>query len=235
MQIDRRNMLAGMLIAASSDAGAQTAPPNVAPHVALLGDSVFDNGAYVAGGPDVVAQLRAISPPGWRATLLAVDGAVIASVESQLAQLPRDVTHLVISAGGNDALGHSSVLDMRLRSMAEALATLRAVQAAFRNNYARMLDVVAARKLPVAVCTIYDPRYPERERRELGATALSVLNDIITREAFGRSLTLIDVRVLMNDDADFANPIEPSAKGGMKLANAIKRFVEGEATSRVIA
>jgi hypothetical protein len=54
-------------------------------------------------------------------------------------------------------------------------------------------------------------------------------------EVFRRSFALIDLRVLMNDDADFANPIEPSEKGRMKLANAIKRFVEGEATSRVIS
>jgi hypothetical protein len=31
-------------------------------HVALLGDSVFDNAAYVAGGQDVVTQLRARLP-----------------------------------------------------------------------------------------------------------------------------------------------------------------------------
>lgn len=27
-------------------------------HVVLLGDSIFDNAAYVAGGPDVIHQLR---------------------------------------------------------------------------------------------------------------------------------------------------------------------------------
>src|SRR5688572_7849286 len=45
-------------------------------HIVLLGDSVFDNAAYVAGSPDVVRQLREIVPPGWRATLQARDGAV---------------------------------------------------------------------------------------------------------------------------------------------------------------
>ena len=47
-----------------------------AEHVVLIGDSIFDNGAYVAGGPDVVTQLRERLPQGWRATLGAVDGAV---------------------------------------------------------------------------------------------------------------------------------------------------------------
>ena len=45
-------------------------------HVVLLGDSIFDNAAYVAGGPDVVKQLRAALPNDWRATLNALDGAV---------------------------------------------------------------------------------------------------------------------------------------------------------------
>jgi len=38
------------------------------PHIVLLGDSIFDNAGYVAGGPDVVRQLRDIQPSGWRAT-----------------------------------------------------------------------------------------------------------------------------------------------------------------------
>jgi hypothetical protein len=36
----------------------------------------------------VVAQLGALLPPGWRATLAAVDGAVIAGVARQLAASP---------------------------------------------------------------------------------------------------------------------------------------------------
>ncbi|HEY0493997.1 MAG TPA: SGNH/GDSL hydrolase family protein, partial [Candidatus Dormibacteraeota bacterium] len=77
-------------------------------HVVLLGDSVFDNAAYVGGGPDVVTQLRQRLPSGWRASLLAVDGSVIASIAQQLARLPADASHLVISVGGNDALGYAS-------------------------------------------------------------------------------------------------------------------------------
>jgi hypothetical protein len=75
------------------------------PHVVLLGDSIFDNAAYVRGGPDVVRQLREMLPAGWSATLLAVDGAVTRSVPAQIARLPADATHLVLSVGGNDALG----------------------------------------------------------------------------------------------------------------------------------
>src|SRR5437868_12036949 len=81
------------------------------PHVVLLGDSVFDNGAYVGGDPDVVRQVRELLPPGAGAALNARDGAVIADVASQLARLPAGATHLVISVGGNDALLNVGVLE----------------------------------------------------------------------------------------------------------------------------
>ena len=75
------------------------------PHVALLGDSIFDNAAYTGGRPDVITQLRPLLS-GWSATLLALDGARTEDVPRQLTQLPRDTTHLVLSVGGNDALAH---------------------------------------------------------------------------------------------------------------------------------
>ena len=97
-------------------------------HVALLGDSVFDNGAYVGGGLDVVTQLRQRLPAGWRATLAAVDGSVIRDIPHQLERVPDDATHLVISVGGNHALGFSAVLGAPSRSVADTLEKLAAIR-----------------------------------------------------------------------------------------------------------
>ena len=72
-------------------------------HVVLLGDSIFDNGVYVPDEPAVEDQLRAALPASWRVTRLAVDGHVPADVAGQLAKLPEDATHLIVSCGGNDA------------------------------------------------------------------------------------------------------------------------------------
>jgi len=72
-------------------------------HIALLGDSIFDNGLYVPDEPAVIDQLRSILPSGANATVLAVDGSVTADVVKQLKLIPDDVTHVVISSGGNDA------------------------------------------------------------------------------------------------------------------------------------
>jgi hypothetical protein len=236
--IDRR----AFLIAATTgsrllvgSAFAQGQSPMI--HIVLLGDSIFDNAAYVAGGPDVVRQLREIFPSGWRATLNALDGALITDVPQQLQKLPRDATHLVLSIGGNDALGGSGLLERKVNSMAEALELITAVRERFRSAYAHMVDQVLQRRLPVAVCTIYEARFPEPVTRRLAATALTALNDAITREAFARGIDCIDLRILCDDDRDFANPIEPSVHGGAKIAKAILQFATSIAAPypRVIA
>jgi hypothetical protein len=49
--------------------------------------------------------------------------------------------------------------------------------------------------------------------------------EVITREAFRRGLSVIDLRILCDEDADLANPIEPSERGGRTIASAIAAFV----------
>jgi len=197
-------------------------------HVVLLGDSVFDNGAYVRmGEPDVLAQVRAKLPTGWQATMRAVDGAVTSGVERQLARLPEDASHLVLSVGGNDALGCSGILRESARSVAEVMTRIADVRDSFARSYHRMLDLVMAYRLPTALCTIYDARFPDAAEQRQVVAALSVFNDVITREAFSRRLALIDLRLICTDHDDYANPIEPSAKGGNKIAAAIAQVVAG--------
>ena len=191
------------------------------PHVVLLGDSIFDNAAYVPGQPDVIRQLRARLPAGWQATLGAIDGDVTTGVEGQLRRAPPDATHLVVSVGGNDALRHVSVLDEPLRSMGEALTRLSDLTGGFERQYRAMLDAVLSRNLPTAICTIYNPRFPDPRMQRLAVTALVHFNDVIIRAAFTRGLPLLDLRLICDEDTDYANPIEPSARGGEKISAAI--------------
>ena len=202
-------------------------------HVVLLGDSVFDNGAYVGRGePDVVRQLRGRLPAGWGATLAAVDGAVTDSVRRQLERVPPGATHLVVSVGGNDALRRQDVLGASARSVAEALLTLAGARDGFAGGYRAMLEAVLARGLPTALCTVYDPRFPDPARQRVAVAGLTLFNDAITREAFGRGLPLVDLRLVCGEDADYANPIEPSARGGAKIAAAIAELVVGHDFAR---
>jgi hypothetical protein len=196
-------------------------------HVVLLGDSIFDNAAYVPGEPDVVKQVRTHLPRDWRATLCAVDGAVTRDVARQLARIPADATHLVVSAGGNDALGRSGVMRQPARLVGEAVAQLATEREGFARDYRAMLEGVVARGLPVALCTIYDARFPDPQEQRVVVTGLTLFNDVITREAFARRLSLIDLRLICNEPDDYANPIEPSAKGGNKIASVIAQAVAG--------
>ena len=195
-------------------------------HVVLLGDSIFDNAAYVAGGPDVIHQTRQKLSDGSRATLLAVDGGTTRGVPDQLRLLPRDATHLVVSVGGNDALGKGDFLGAPARSAAEALMGLAEIGDEFERDYLAMLDEVLAHGLPTAICTIYYPRFPEAPLQRIAVTALTVFNDCIIRAAFAHGLPLIDLRLICTDSRDYANAIEPSARGGEKISRAIANVVE---------
>src|SRR5208283_5996615 len=122
--------------------------------IVLLGDSIFDNARYVPERPPVIEQLRRALPRGWLATLLAVDGHTTADVASQLKDLPADATHLVVSAGGNDALGESSILSEPACTVGEALCLIHDVGARFGDSYRAMLQALYAVGKPTAVCTV---------------------------------------------------------------------------------
>lgn len=200
-------------------------------HVVLLGDSVFDNGVYVPGQPDVVAQVRALLPTGWSATLLAVDGDVISGVARQLRGLPAGATHLVVSVGGNDALGAAHLLQAPARSVADGLHLLGGAQDSFDRGYAAMLDAVVGTGLPTAVCTIYDTRLEEPGSFVIRG-GLALFNDRITRAAFSRGLSVLDLRLVCDEDEDYANPIEPSAHGGAKIAGVIAAWATAGGPAR---
>ena len=197
------------------------------PHLILLGDSIFDNQAYVGRGPDVVTQLAPLLPSGWRATLAAVDGAVIADVPRQLARLPADATHLVVSAGGNDALGHVGLLERPATSSAQVLGWLADAAAEFEARYRKLLAALEQQALPTTLCTIYNGNLGPPVQR-LATTALAVFNDAILRLGAERGLPVIELRLVCTEPADYANPIEPSVQGGAKIARAIVRSVAAD-------
>ncbi len=223
----RRTLLAGMaLLAAAPMLPARAkAGGGVTGHVVLLGNSIFDNKRYVGDGPDVIDQLKADLPTGWTASSNAIDGSTTLDIASQLERLPPDATNLAVSVGGNDALKHKDLLDETASSVAEVLYKLGQIRNEFRTNYRTMLDGAMAAKLPVAVCTIYEARYQDPDTHLIAATGLSVFNDIITREAFARGIPLIDLRLIVTEDDDYANDVEPSVEGGAKIAKAIATLV----------
>lgn len=203
-------------------------------HVILLGDSIFDNGRYTGGGPDVVTQVQGRLPAGWSASLLAVDGAVTADIAAQMHRLPDSATHLVLSVGGNDAIMNSSSMGFSpfgfgspAPSTMEALQALAEVSESFAKAYGLAIDECLRPHLPLVVCTIYNGCFPDPTYQRLAALGLTVFNDVILRVAIERRLPLIDLRSVCSDPEDYANPIEPSSVGGEKIARAIVASVAG--------
>lgn len=123
-------------------------------HVALLGDSILDNGAYTSGGPDVVTQVTSMLPSGWRASLFAVDGAMMGDLAHQLNGLPSDVTHFVVSVGGNDVLQNMDVIQLRVKSSSEAFLSLGKRVQGFERGYRAAVEGVRRLGLPTTICTI---------------------------------------------------------------------------------
>lgn len=191
----------------------------------LLGDSIFDNAAYTGGEPDVVQHLRSILPPGWQASLLALDGSVTSDLPAQVREVPADASHLVVSVGGNDALMNSDLLDLPVDSTAEALELFHLRIQTFESGYRSVIQEVLELGRPTTLCTIYNGNLPDPEDARHARVALALFNDVILRTAFELGLPVIELRLVCNEPADYANPIEPSGRGGRKIALAVARSV----------
>jgi len=195
-------------------------------HIVLLGDSIFDNVVYVSGGPDVVNQLGSLVPRDWQATLLAVDGSLTTNVIAQIPKIPASASHLIVSVGGNDGLSRADILQRKARSVGDAVDQLAALRAEFHQNYRRMLTALLALKLPLALCTVYDPRFPDPLTQRLTTTALNIFNDCILREAITHGLPVLDLRLICTEAEDYANEIEPDGPGGQKIAAGILNLAQ---------
>ncbi|WP_438038023.1 SGNH/GDSL hydrolase family protein [Sorangium sp. So ce128] len=198
--------------------------------VVLLGDSIFDNGSYTNGEPDVASHLRALLP-SWRVTLCAVDGTTTSDIGPQLDRMPKDATHVLLSLGGNDALSNADILGLPVRSTAEALDMFRERVDAFEQSYSWALEAVVALGRPATVCTIYNGNLAPGEA-ERARIALMTFNDVILRQAFSRALDVVDLRLVCSEVGDFANAIEPSGAGGLKIAQALVRALGAAAVQK---
>ena len=204
------------------------------PHLVLLGDSIFDNGAYTNGGPDIVSHVRGLLPPGWHATLLAVDGATTDRVGDQLDRVPRDATHLVLSVGGNNALLYLSFLKMSVSSLEQAVQALAEIAAEFEACYRPAVVACLRAGVPLAVCTIYNGCFEDPSFQRIASTVLMLFNDVIIRVASEHALPVIDLRAVCANPEDYANAIEPSSVGAEKIARVIVSLVRGgDATGMV--
>ena len=194
-------------------------------HIVLLGDSVFDNAPYTAGGPAVVDHLNALVREGEEATLLAVDGDCLEDMPSQQGRIPDSATHIIVSIGGNDALGHADLLNAPVRTAGQGLAVMGGVVDDFAERYRALLGDLCRGFDWLQVCTIYNGDFgPEAP---VLSAAVRLFDDAIQRAANEWGVLVIELRDLLNEPIHYANPIEPSVEGGRVLAEEILRRARG--------
>lgn len=199
--------------------------------VRVCGDSVLDNGAYVGlTGRALRSHLEGMLED-WALDFRALDGAVCADVAGRQLAGAGPCEAVVVSVGGNDALGHLHLLEApEARPLIAFGLVLADIQDAFRADFARVLDAARGQAPDVLVMTIYRPRFHldgmPMELQRAGSTLLSVFNDVIQEEALARGLAILDLRRVCDSDAHFANPIEPSDFGGREIAAAIRGWLD---------
>jgi hypothetical protein len=204
-------------------------------HIALLGDSILDNRSYTKGEPDVANHLRRLLPNSANVTLVAIDGSTTHDLDPQIAKVPSDVSHIAVSIGGNDALLNSDLLTTPVASTTEALLLFGDRIGQFEVAYRRAIEGVLKLKRQTAICTIYNGNLDPPEA-EVARIALMMFNDVILRFGFEQRLTIIELRLVCSEKSDYANPIEPSGSGGLKIAKSIAGWLgvgEPKQASRV--
>lgn len=112
-----------------------------------------------------------------------------------------------------------------MSSTAEALDRFGEAVAAFESSYRAALSAVLQLDLPTVVCTIYNGALSDPDDVRRARLALTMFNDVILRAAWERGCTVLELRLICVDPGDYANPIEPSGRGGAKIAEALARTV----------
>lgn len=197
--------------------------------LAIVGDSVFDNGVYVEKGePAVHEQVGRLLEPFGSVVMGAKDGGVIATIRPQLRAIAKSKpTHIVMSVGGNDALMYAGLTrSRRTQRVDEILDLLVDARHVFAQRYALLVEyILRTYQIPTIVSTIYYPTFSIVSEQERAIVLLSLFNDAILSVAATHSLPVLDLRWVSTKYEHYANPIEPSAYGGERIAETIVRIV----------
>ena len=197
-------------------------------HVVLLGDSIFDNKAYVGDGPDVIEQLeRGVAATAGPRRSTRVDGSTTSDIKGQLdrpCRRTRPISWCRSAATtrcrqqgpdrGEGALGGRGARQARQDQGRLQEELRRHARRSWWRGSSRSRSAPSTRR----ATTI-----PPRARSPAPGSPSSTTSSCAKPSP--AALPVIDLRLIFDDDADYANDIEPSVKGGAKIARAIATLV----------
>jgi hypothetical protein len=182
----------------------------------LLGDALQN---IDLGSGEIESALVPRPRNPWKMTVLQ---SLQALQRGHVREIPEDATHVVISIEGAWAIEASGLLQGGTHTISEALETLAAAADAFEVVLGGMIAAAQETGLPTLVCTLVPARYTKPAQHRIASTALAIFNDRIMRRAVAARLSIVELRLVCNEDADYASATLLSRAGVRKAANVIR-------------
>ena len=187
--------------------------------IVLLGDSILKNNSYVPNGKavDNILEERSLkNDKNIELYSLAENNSKIVDVYSQINKMPLDIniksTTIFLSSGGNDILSfyvdqHGDITDTGF------LNTMLA-------DYKKLVKAIQTR-MDLCQIVLLDVYYPTCNQFAQYKPILEEWNSLIADYARENSFGLLQISHVVTSDDDFTLGIEPSEKGGEKIAQLI--------------
>jgi len=190
--------------------------PDVIRHLVLLGDAL-QNIDLGKGQAESTLVPRPRNP--WKLTVLQPPEVLR---PSRVRAIPAEVTHIVICVDGGWAIETSGLLQGSAQTIREALYGLASAADEFEKVFVRLIVAATETGVPTIVCTLVPARYVDPVQERAAAAALAIFNDRILRRAIAAQLSIVELRLICDEDNDYASETLLSHAGVRKVANVAR-------------
>ena len=190
--------------------------PDVIRHLVLLGDAL-QNIDLGKGQAETALVPQPRNP--WKLTVLQPPEVLR---QGRVRAIPAGVTHIAICVDGGWAIETSGLLQGSARTIREALDALAWAADEFENMFACLIAAATEAGVPTIVCTLVPARYVELSQQRVAATALAIFNDRLLRRAVAARLSVVELRLVCDEDGDYASETLLSHAGVRKVANVAR-------------
>ena len=182
-------------------------------NILFLGDSILNNQSYVSSG-ETVQDLLKKQHSSFNVLNYAQDGATISSVYQQIKQIPEYLNStdsvLFLSIGGNDIL--STLLKEENKLKQDIYLSI------LFEKYQILLETIHE-KMNLSQIYIMDIYYPIHPYFQPWILFIKKWNYLLENNKL--SIPVIKISTFLNESSDFVDFIEPSKRGGEKIADIL--------------
>ena len=186
--------------------------------IVLLGDSILKNNSYVKNGLSIEDILR--DKKGDNLHCLALNHSTVVDVYSQIDNIPLELnnenTIIFLSSGGNDIL--SQYVDKRDSDVSDS-HLLNVIFIAYKKMVTSLQTKMNQSKI-----VLIDIYYPTSNQFSQYKPIIKEWNNMLEKYSREKSFGLIQISKSVTASDDFTLSIEPSEKGGEKIARSILNY-----------